>query len=306
MKKLFPLALLLICLIHAQAQEFNFKMYIEDAAGNTDSIELGYDPNASNGIDSIFGEKDIKDIPFSLPLDVRLCNPFYVGHSFTGWIEDDPSNFQTKRQILPIEDCSSLIAQQTIVMRTENWPIKIKWPKALFDDNCRSKSLINHLNFSFWFDLGTEYSNGIPAFESNIFLAEQDSILIDQIPYYDQYIDKPTDYYFDENLNDIRVLYFSFYSEESVGINAKNPGIKKEIAIYPNPCSNNICIDISGTHTSAITNCHIYNNAGQLLLVKNNINNHSIMDISGLSNGLYLIRVFNNNTVYEEKILIQN
>lgn len=40
-------------------QTFSFPMYFSDALGNKNTLVIGYDINASYGIDSAFGEENI-------------------------------------------------------------------------------------------------------------------------------------------------------------------------------------------------------------------------------------------------------
>lgn len=40
-------------------QEFSFPLYFEDASGAKDTIIYGYDEDASDGIDSVFGEENL-------------------------------------------------------------------------------------------------------------------------------------------------------------------------------------------------------------------------------------------------------
>ena len=52
------------------AQEFSFVMHFEDARGNRDSIEIGYDIDASEGMDSLFDEQNIMEIKWDSVFDV--------------------------------------------------------------------------------------------------------------------------------------------------------------------------------------------------------------------------------------------
>ena len=58
------------------AQEFHFQMFFKDAAGNRDTIELGYDPFATDSLDFQFGEENIITRNFKGILDVRISNEY--------------------------------------------------------------------------------------------------------------------------------------------------------------------------------------------------------------------------------------
>ncbi|HQD34550.1 MAG TPA: hypothetical protein PKU81_03570, partial [Bacteroidales bacterium] len=74
--------LTLICAVivqfcFGQNPEFKFYLAFEDSAGNKDTIWLGYDPSATLGIDILFGEENIKGIPFNEPFEVRISNDWF-------------------------------------------------------------------------------------------------------------------------------------------------------------------------------------------------------------------------------------
>jgi hypothetical protein len=58
--------------LRAQLQpEINFKMYFDDAAGNSDTVTFGYDSLARLYIDPNFGEIDLSSIPMDSVFEVR-------------------------------------------------------------------------------------------------------------------------------------------------------------------------------------------------------------------------------------------
>ncbi|MEO6303153.1 MAG: hypothetical protein ABIP51_08260, partial [Bacteroidia bacterium] len=52
------------------AQEFVSQLNFMDALGNKDSIIVGYDPLATDSLDTAFNETDIKNTPINSLLDV--------------------------------------------------------------------------------------------------------------------------------------------------------------------------------------------------------------------------------------------
>ena len=72
MKNLISFFVFAICFLpYAKSQEFSFKMFFEDAIGNKDSIVIGFDPNATNGIDEDFGEVNIYNAMWTKDLELR-------------------------------------------------------------------------------------------------------------------------------------------------------------------------------------------------------------------------------------------
>jgi len=67
----------------ANSQDFSFDLIFTDAIGNRDTLVLGYDDNAGDSIDTIFGEKNIINTPWSNIFEVRISS----------------ENFETKTQI---------------------------------------------------------------------------------------------------------------------------------------------------------------------------------------------------------------
>ena len=122
------------------SQEFSFPLYFEDAKGNKDTITLGYDINATDGIDASFGEENINIIPWDSILDVR------VGYLFRDY------RFLTKKQILN-KDCNKAVYPHyaTIPIKSKNYPVKISWNKDLFNNSCRNKTILTDWSPGGWF-----------------------------------------------------------------------------------------------------------------------------------------------------------
>ena len=59
------------------AQEFSTFLYFETEEGFRDSVKIGYDPEASAGIDDQFGEIDLGVSSLRDSIDIRLALPDY-------------------------------------------------------------------------------------------------------------------------------------------------------------------------------------------------------------------------------------
>jgi hypothetical protein len=82
MKKLLLLLFAIGWISICEAQQFSFQMRFVDAVGNLDSITLGYDPAATDSLDTFMGEVNIITTPYASGLDVRTGNEWFFSYSF--------------------------------------------------------------------------------------------------------------------------------------------------------------------------------------------------------------------------------
>src|SRR5690554_7600324 len=75
--------------------EFEFQLYFEDAAGNRDTVTLGYDQLATDTINSQFGEVNLLNTPWGNGLDVRIGNLIYHDGAW-GRSEEHTSELQSR------------------------------------------------------------------------------------------------------------------------------------------------------------------------------------------------------------------
>lgn len=74
------------------------------------------------------------------------------------------------------------------------------------------------------------------------------------------------------------------------------------ISIYPNPTKDKSIIFSNGENIKFIT---VYNMSGQIIFQRNNLNTtQTNIDLSIYSNGIYVIKVVTDNTVYSNKIIL--
>lgn len=106
-----------------QTPEFEFQLYFEDALGNRDTVTIGYDPAATDGIDADFGEENILNQPWSEGLDARIGDMTYEGGD---WITSN--SYLSKTQILDTF-CSTYMRRSgtiSIQFNVNNLPIDRK------------------------------------------------------------------------------------------------------------------------------------------------------------------------------------
>src|SRR5690554_7621468 len=120
--------------------EFEFQLYFEDAAGNRDTVTLGYDQLATDTINSQFGEVNLLNTPWGNGLDVRIGNLIYHDgawgvtnntppiYDFSDSINEN--TYLTKKKIiehvcdLQFENASRRVSIQ---FTSNDFPIVVKW-----------------------------------------------------------------------------------------------------------------------------------------------------------------------------------
>ncbi|HKK87668.1 MAG TPA: hypothetical protein VJ917_02380, partial [Saprospiraceae bacterium] len=151
---------IVLFVFHTQAQEFITSMYFEASNGLKDTLVLGYDPSATDGIDSAFSEENIMDQAFG-DFDVRwtkVREPICIGMDGEGPKKmQEVCIFQNKLNIVP-KDCRSFIGGRTTsvmqcLIPNKDLPVKIRWDAQQFNTNCLKESVITELPSEGWWDI---------------------------------------------------------------------------------------------------------------------------------------------------------
>ncbi len=135
------------------SQELTTSIYFEDAAGNKDTITVGYDPKATYDLDTILGEVDIKKETPKSGLDVRIVSEleYPIGEPrgpkmkyslYPGSCDPEDSEFTKIQLPYPIE------------VITDHWPIWVRVDSIDFSDYCIQNSFFTDLPFNHWFYVG--------------------------------------------------------------------------------------------------------------------------------------------------------
>ena len=258
------------------AQEFVDTLFFRDAVGNRDTIIIGYDPLATDSIDEQFGEIDITNKPYDSVFSVRT---YIFGLN--------KKRIYLNKQIMKKNCPASMYKKFYLTIACKHFPLTISWDSTLYDDSCRSSSLIT-IAQSGWFDVGgyVYYS-----------LKKQNSVT-----YYKTYwvLDKYdiiTENIITEN-NDTLFLMI-------VGIGSYNAYNKKNdndvsINIYPNPSNTFFSI-----HSKDIlSTVEMFNCYGNILYEWYPNEKAFTYDISILNSGIYFLRITSlNHEVSVRKIL---
>jgi hypothetical protein len=287
--------LLFFPLIGLSQPEFSFDLYFEDALGNRDTVTIGYDPEATDGIDAQFGEENIISQPWDSVLDVRIGNKTYTENT---WLTDN--SFLSKKQIISSYCENSIISSRiSIQFYAKNYPIKFKWDKSQFEnDSCRFFSAL----------FGKQDALTIDAWEGT-FLQYNDSTIYkpvvlpsNQTVLYSHYVSEfngqlstgyPISSYtsFDK---EIGVTQFVFYSLRAASLDDKSIVQPK---IFPNPINRN-----SNLHISSGEKYELYSVHGNKL--RHGSVENKIVSLENIPPGVYYIHVKAGNELFRKMLTI--
>ncbi len=284
MTKLNTIFFLLLLSQLAIGQEFSFKMYFEDAIGNKDTLELGYDVNATDTIDAIFGEINIIGVPLDSVFDIRISDAFWNNSNGT---------FQTKKQIVNRNNCKALTLI-TIDFKCNNWPVTATWDNSVFSDTCRNGSVFTSVHPGGWWDTGSP---------SDLWRAEL--VNTNQVTFTSNYYSGQFDenYAYINNQNDtIPVFWQAFGDSTILMVGTEEIVSNNDIEIFPNPTINNITIQFIDQDLK-IEDIQVLNINGKsqpITVTGKNI------DLTKIPNGLYFIQLTISNGETITKKIIKN
>lgn len=269
MKKLSTVCLLIITFLQVAAQEFSFDMYFEDAAGNKDTLTIGFDPNGTDTIDAQFGEINIISAPLDSAFDVRITNEWFNREQ-----NGMPGTFHTKKQIVQKQPCGITSSINSIDILTDNWPVVVYWDSTLFDDTCLNGSLFTSVNPGGWWD--TPGFMAVLAKQSNTtFIPNEDSF--------------SNSYNYINDSNDTLDVFWQTFGDSTLLIPSIGEYVlKDQVKIYPNPAGHllNLALDVPGAEIEKVC---LFDITGKLLkheFVENQ------MDIAQLPEGVYFLQVY--------------
>src|SRR5690554_2205346 len=270
-KKLFLLFFLITGgLFGQQTPEFEFELYFEDAVGNKDTITLGYDENATDSIDTSFGE-------------INLINQPWSSDSFEVNVTDRgiTPTIKSKKQIvnLPCTNSWQNWIYRTLFISIKNaqFPIQLSLNTSLLQNNCLNGSFLAVDDDPRWW----------------VYSYLNQSAVLAEPNYLNQYQDatdgKTISYYW---------LILADSSQQSYILSndnfEKNPNLK----VSPNPFNEKITI----SSEYPVSNIQLSNLQGEA--IKFEINGDTIVTFN-TSNGLYLLTFELQGNIYTYKILKQ-
>ncbi|MCS7029868.1 MAG: T9SS type A sorting domain-containing protein, partial [Bacteroidia bacterium] len=125
--------------------EFQFTIQINDNAGNKDSVIIGYDPMATDTIDTSFGEVFI---PYSTPFDsvfgARALTPsYYPPEVADGFTKKQIANKYTLMDPCITSGGGKVRVVVLVRAKRKNFPLTVKYNHSLFVPNsCHDSTLL--------------------------------------------------------------------------------------------------------------------------------------------------------------------
>lgn len=243
------------------SQQFSTKLYLQGINGGKDTLEVGYDPTATRGIDAIFGETNylssISNSKFqAFIVDPSILNqtPFLLKkqilNTYSGWVENGALG---------------------IIVPYDSLPIAVSWDKSLFENTERDYSLITDWTMGGWFDAGTS------TFKS--YLKDVSSV---QIP------KTVSNYTYNDGVQQhlMYIFYLAFAKEENILSGFKTTKINSNLQIYPNPASDFILINNKSIEN--IKQIKVFTLDGLIIEIVNG--SQTKINCSNWANGLYIIK----------------
>lgn len=267
MKKLITLAIVLLFVQLATAQEFSFQMFFEDAAGNKDTLTIGYDPNGTDTIDAQLGEVNIISTPLDSAFDVRITNEWFNREAY-----GMPGTFHTKNQIVKKQPCGFITSINSIDILTDNWPVAVHWDSTVFNDSCLNGSLFTSVNPGGWWDT--------PGFVA--VLAGQSHIVF--IPNEDSFSNS---YNYINDSNDTLDVFWQTFGDSTLLIPSVGElNLKNQVDLFPNPAGRilNYTLNRQGAEIEYVRLFDIAGKPVQVSMQENSI------DLTGVRDGIYFIQ----------------
>lgn len=285
MKKITLIPYLLLISTFSFSQEFSFQLYFSDSAGNKDTITLGYDLNATSGIDLMFGETNIISTPLDTGLDVRISDEW--ANNFYNYL---PGTYHTKKQIV-YKSCGAnpIIS---IDIFTNNWPVTATWDSTLFSANCRYGSVFTSFTPGGWWDVLSP-SNLIWAI-----LAEKNQVTFTTN---DDGFNNDAYSFINSNLDTIPVFWVAMGDSSIIYPGINNIETLDNIKLFPNPSSDYIFYSLLNSKL-VIENIQVVGILGNKINTRYDNNK---IDVRTLQNGEYfVIFEFQKGQITRSKIIV--
>ena len=249
--------------------EFEFTLYFEDAAGNRDSVILGYGPGASSQVDADYGEINIIDQEWDSLFDVRITDEYFAKY-YAQTTGDE--TFHLKRQIVDIEGYHS---PSLIDIKTSFLPLALSWDSTLFLNNSKIEGSFFSMYIN-WGDMGPGvfYLSRMSSFE--IFPASD----------------------YTHNGEPLYQLFFSFADKSAFKIGVENIETDK-YNIYPNPFTDSF--QIEGIENHSIKELNVFDSFGRL---QKTVLNENRIGLPNAASGVYFVSLlFEKEGLLSEKKL---
>jgi hypothetical protein len=261
--------------------EFSFYLYFEDALGNRDTITIGYDPLATDGIDELFGEENIISQAWDSVFEVRISD--YYDRNAVG----EQVSFNTEKCIqYKFSQPYFKTNRIEIDIHAKHFPIKISCDSTLLQTAERRGTFITSMLPGGWFDTG--------GFVTNLFYNPQTLINFAGFESWSLY---PFNYYYLEASDSVFVCWAAIADSNVNTSNVLENKLENKIEVFPNPVFNN-----SNLHISSGDYYNLCNIQGHLIK-SGGIENKSI-NLENIPPGVYYIKVEKDRKFTTSKLII--
>ncbi len=270
--------------------EFQFTLYATDALGNRDSVILGYDPIATEDIDTFFGEVDITNVPYDSVFEMRAGSSFLEWNGIHQYVGNVSKTLLAEGGGIYCNSPLALMTVHALVMRVKHPPITFSWDPSLFaqapQNDCRDWSLIVYESSFF--------SN--PYFLNPIILQSYGNGMAIET------LNRPfADYYkYPVNINNgsvdsVTVLYFVFSENQITSAVQESPN--SAYTIKYSIQQGQLIIENEALSISKIM---LYDVLGTSLSLSEN----RVLDVSGLVPGIYFAQIETDKSIQTIKIFL--
>ncbi len=283
----FMISFLLIGSNSLKGQEFVFSMIFSDPLGNSDTLVLGYDENATEGLDEHYGEIDIIDVPWDSLFEVRVTHELRQ-------IDAPPiENFHTKKQITN-KDCETIYPPvMEIDIKSIHWPVTARWSQDLFMDSCNRGSLLTSVPQGGWWDVGSPSDLDKIELKNDSIISFTDNADFTNGKVNDNYA------YEDAEAGLISVFWIALGKAE-LGVTTIPYKRHANVQIRPNPVHDIITID--GISDSDFSRIELHTVQGRKILQTKEFN-FSLID---LPTGVYFLSIIDSNGYRLQKKIMKN
>lgn len=282
MKKISYLIVSLLLTFKLSSQDFSLTIIAEDYDCNIDSVIIGYDKNATDSVDIVFGETNIIDLPLDSLLDIRI-----VDGDRTPEVTGEKGSFNLKKQI-KYRNCwenefSNLLFKLDVYCKHR--PFKI-----YFDNLISQTSCVNNIFITDWFPGGWfDAIYGNEEVLAPILLSDTLEIFYNTPPYS-----------FNHENDTIKALFVSVGIHD-IGyyVSVKKSLHKQNIKVYPNPFSEFLIIELYQFDKAIL---QIFDSKGQMI-INEYINNSKTLMTKKLTKGIYLYKLYYENEIITGKMI---